>query len=104
MFESANVKFGVGQGSFMSEKNLSEAKKLITEYIETARQNANLSMVFFLITDIKDQSSTIICSGNGAKELLNYAFPDVKNNVLRGVISRKKQFIPKMLRAIEEHS
>ena len=103
IFESSNVKFGVGQGSFMSEKNLLEAKKLISGYIETARQNANLSMVFFLITDIKKESSLVICSGNGAKELLNYAFPDLDEGILKGVISRKKQFIPKMLKAIEDY-
>ena len=94
----------MGQGSFVSEKNLLAAERMLSTYIEEARNKEKLPMVFFLLTNIKEQSSVCLCSGFDSEALLTKAFgceDKGGRNILPGVISRKKQFIPKMLSALE---
>lgn len=104
-FENGDVVFGVGQGSFVSKKNLKKAKELIAPYLVQALAKERIPMVFFLFTSIRDQSSEVLCAGDGADELIRTAFGAEKKDggyLLPGVISRKKQFLPPILSAMQE--
>ncbi|MDD3164925.1 MAG: putative manganese-dependent inorganic diphosphatase [Oscillospiraceae bacterium] len=101
LFDSGNMEFGVGQGSFVSAKNLARAKEMLLSYLPVALQKQGVSMVFYLLTNVLDQSSEVLYAGDGAQELLQRAFKQ-KNLILPGVISRKKQFIPPLLNAYQD--
>ena len=62
-------------------------------------------MAFYMLTSLQDQSARILCAGSGAQELLTRAFhtePSAEGVLLPGVVSRKKQFVPQLIRALQE--
>ena len=103
-FEHEGVRFGVGQGSYMSPQNLEKAMQMAGAKIEDARRDADVDMIFFLLTDIRAESSRLVFAGENAAEAASAAFGiDASQGVLLdGVVSRKKQFIPAVLGAIDD--
>lgn len=95
------LRFGVGQGSYVSTKNREAARQMLEGRLEEIRQIERVDMIFYLLTNILDQSSEVLFAGKDAAEILSNAFHcDVdteKPLLLHGVVSRKKQFIPAML-------
>ena len=62
-------------------------------------------MMFFMMTNILEQSTDLICDGQGAEQLAAAAFhlKEAANVVrLPGVVSRKKQLIPGLMIATEQ--
>lgn len=102
---STKLRFGVGQGSYVSTKNREAAKQMLEGKLEQIRQMERVDMIFYLLTNILDQSSEILFAGKDAVETLSNAFHcDVdpeKTLMLQGVVSRKKQFIPAILGAMQ---
>lgn len=100
VFMSGRFHFGVGQGSYMSEKNRKAAEALVGPYLETAREKQGLDFVFYLFTDVRSSSSDLLMAGKDADEVITHAFGvEVADcaAVLPGVVSRKKQFVPKLI-------
>ena len=62
-------------------------------------------MVFFMLTNIIDESSEVIFAGNKALHTLNSAFglnAEGETAMLPGVVSRKKQLLPAIVEAIQQ--
>ena len=100
VFTSGRFHFGVGQGSYMSEKNRKAAEALVGPYLETAREKQGLDFVFYLFTDVRSSSSDLMMAGKDADEVIRHAFNvEAADSVamLPGVVSRKKQFVPKLI-------
>ena len=60
-------------------------------------------MIFFMLTNILSESTEVLFVGDGAKELLEDAFNiiiDSDTVMLKGVVSRKKQFIPPIFESL----
>ena len=103
-FNNGAYAFGVGQGSFVSEGNRLQAEAMIRGYLGKALEKAGVAMVFYLLTDIKQQQSTVLCAGHDSAWILRRAFdvePEDGAFLLPGVISRKKQFLPPLLAAMQ---
>lgn len=66
-------------------------------------------MMFFMLTNILDESTMLICEGIGAKKMILGAFhieddgKDGQSSVVKlpGVVSRKKQLIPAIGMALQ---
>ena len=105
-FTAEKVTFGVSQISAMSALDLEEVKRRMQEYLDTMLLERKLDMVFIMLTNIVQEQSEILCAGEGAARILSQAFTnaEIENNetLLKGVISRKKQFIPELIRALQE--
>ncbi len=104
VFTAGSCHFGVGQGSYMSERNRRAAEELVGPYLETARNKEGLDYVFYLFTDVPGSSSDLLMTGKGAEQVVSHAFDvEVENGmaVLPGVLSRKKQFIPALIDALK---
>ncbi len=106
LFTHGDVRFGVGQGSFMSKQNIEKAVNLLEPFMSKAMANDNADMVFFMLTDVIDQSSRILYAGEDAEEIIRQAFRVDAGETggivnLPGVVSRKKQIIPAILSALE---
>ena len=75
------------------------------EYLEKAKQEQGVQMIFFMLTNILNQSTEVIYKGKNAKEAIEAAFSVTAENgsaMISNVVSRKKQFIPPMLLALGE--
>ena len=105
-FTAEKVTFGVSQISAMSALDLEEVKRRMQEYLDTMLLERKLDMVFIMLTNIVQEQSEILCAGEGAARILSQAFTNaaIEDNetLLKGVISRKKQFIPELIRALQE--
>lgn len=96
--------FGVGQINSMSGDELEDVKKMVADYLPTALQNNKLDMIYFMLTDILEESSEILCCGPGAKDAIidAYGLPeDADRMVLKKVVSRKKQVVPALVAAMQ---
>ncbi len=105
-FTAEKITFGVSQISAMSALDLEEVKRRVQEYLDTMLVERKLDMVFIMLTNIVQEHSEILCAGEGAGKILAQAFPNAQagehETLLRGVVSRKKQFIPELIRALQE--
>lgn len=103
-FTAGDNTFGVGQINSMNSGELDKIKDKLNPYIKKAYSELGLDMLFFLLTDIMKASSEIMCIGDGARELIDEAFGVDKNKediVIGGLVSRKKQFIPPIVTALQ---
>ncbi len=104
VFSRGNVKFGVGQGSYMTEKSRKAAEALVGPYLPEAARQEELPLVFYLFTDVKSSSSEILWHGEGAEDIVARAFDaEPQDGVanLPGVVSRKKQVIPALMATLQ---
>ncbi len=99
------VDFGVGQISAMSQEELDQVREKLLPYLNQAMTERKIEMVFIMLTNILEETTYMICAGEGAKELIEKAY-HVKEEQgyyqLRGVVSRKKQLIPMFMSALQE--
>ena len=104
-FTVGDVTFGVGQINSMSRDELQEIKSKLLPYMEKARQAQQVDMVFFMLTNIIQESTELLCCGNGAREQVLEAFDlsdDIEEIMLKGVVSRKKQLIPAFVISLQQ--
>ena len=104
IFNSKHIRFGIGQGSYMSEKNRKASEALIAPYLETALQKQDLDFIFYMFTDVRNSTTELLMSGRGAELLVEKAFHTKVENgmaVLPGVVSRKKQMVPVLINTIK---
>ena len=96
-FAAGDVKFGVGQVNCMSGEEIEELKAVMVPYLEQVVKKQKLDMVFFMLTNVMEVGTELLCCGKNAKELALQAFklPENTENIyLQDVVSRKKQLIP----------
>ena len=104
VFSRGNVRFGVGQSSYMTQRNRLAAEALLRPYLEEARLKENLPLVFYMITDLKEEATDLLFAGEDCDEIVAEAFnctPQDGKVHLPGVMSRKKQLIPPLMAALQ---
>lgn len=97
--------FGVGQITAMTGRELTAIKEKLTPYMQKAMAAHEVSMLFFMLTDILQASTELLYYGSGARELALEAFhlpKDTETIILKNTVSRKKQIIPAMMMALQE--
>ena len=100
-----DVSFGVGQIKSMTQKDLEDVRERMIPYMEKALTAHSIPMLFFMLTDILQGTTELLCAGNGAKELALEAFhlkDDTDQIILENTVSRKKQLIPALMQAIQQ--
>lgn len=102
-FTAGNVHFGVGQIMVMTEDEQRNLRNRMLPYIK--KNTAGLHMVFFMITNVLEESTLLLFNGGRAKEIIGDSFSDdVKDYeiFLPGVVSRKKQMVPQLMAALQQ--
>lgn len=108
-FKKFNVEestFGVGQITSMDGDELKSIKDQILPQLESECQKHGIPRVYFMLTNIIEESTELLFYGDGSRELVNQAFHpqqiDNSSASLPGVVSRKKQLIPGFMLALQE--
>ena len=104
IFEVDGSKIGVAQVNTVNEAELLERKEKLLEEINNIINKEGLKFFIFAITNILSNHSTGIVAGDG-NAVIEKAFNEkIDNNLiaLKGVVSRKKQIIPPLTKAIQE--
>lgn len=103
-FNMAGHSFGVGQISSMDGDELELIKEKIQPVLQKELDKTDISMAFFLLTNIKTSSSEILFAGDRAPDVVSNAYPNLeqKDNAVNvpGLLSRKKQLIPAFMAAM----
>ena len=96
---------GVGQISSMNEEELAELQEKLKPYMEQAINAQGVDMIFLMLTNILEESTVLLCSGdNNMDMLLEYAFGvSARDGIahLPGVVSRKKQLVPALMNGLQ---
>ena len=99
-----NVSFGVGQISSMDSEELKEIKEKLMPFMVSECGRHGVTRVFFMLTNIIEESTELLYYGEGSEEMARIAFHmEPKDGVfdLKGVVSRKKQLIPALMEAAQ---
>ena len=104
-FTVDDLTIGIGQINSMSAEELVEIREKIMPELGEVAADDGLDMMFFMLTNIIEESSEIVFAGNKALHTLNHAFglnAEGDNVILPGVVSRKKQLLPAIVEAIQQ--
>ncbi|MBQ9199738.1 MAG: putative manganese-dependent inorganic diphosphatase [Lachnospiraceae bacterium] len=104
-FDVEDITFGVGQISSMNKRELKRLAKDMDEYLKDKYTAAKCDMIFFVMTNILDEGSTVLCYGEDSVRLLQDAFELEMNGnscYLEGVVSRKKQIVPRLVEMLQQ--
>ena len=112
-YENNGVKVGIGQCETTSLKNINEYIYPYLDELENVRERSGLDWALLMITDVLTENSillsTIFKSGEKLpyEKLTEYNDPEVPGSKgcrafdMPGVMSRKKQLLPAVLRTLE---
>lgn len=107
-FSAGDITFGVGQINFMGAGDeIETVKKKLLPYLEKTFEEHSMDMIFFMLTDIMEESTELLYCGANAKETATEAFHlqgEEDKIYLPGVVSRKKQLIPALMWALQADS
>lgn len=104
-FHVEDVTFGVGQISSMNRQELADLQNQIHSYLKDSYLTTKCDMIFFVMTNILDEASTMLCYGEQADQLVQEAFQrELSGNTcyLPGVVSRKKQIVPLLVGTLQQ--
>lgn len=118
-FTAGKISFGVGQVTSLNAQELEELSSRMAPYLKKALDTHDVDMMFFMLTNILSESTTLLCVGQGAETLVHSAFHDEDEPSgqpgksgkadqaegvveLPGVVSRKKQLVPAIVLALQE--
>lgn len=104
-FVTSDIPYGVGQITSMNREELLSVQERLLAYMASAMEETGVPMIFFMLTDILKESTRLLFVGNDAKMLVENSFrQEAEENYidLAGVVSRKKQLIPKLTAALQQ--
>lgn len=99
-----DVIFGVGQISSMDAEELESIKERLLPFIKTECGRHEIPIIYFMLTNIIEESTELLYYGENSEELATMAFhknPENGAYHLKGVVSRKKQLIPNLMEAAQ---
>ena len=103
IFEIDGAKIGVAQVNTVNEAEVLERKEKLLAEIDNIIAKEGLKFFMLAITNILTNDSAVLISGDG-NDVVEKAFGEkVDSNLvtLKGVVSRKKQIIPPLTKAIQ---
>ncbi|MDF2533222.1 MAG: inorganic diphosphatase [Clostridia bacterium] len=103
-FKVGNLSLGVGQINSMDRSELDEIKDRMLIYMRKVNKEKKLDLVLFMLTDIAHESTELLFVGSHT-ELVARAFDGITHESsieLPGVVSRKKQVIPPLVKSYDK--
>ena len=103
-FSVDGINFGIGQINSMNQEELDIIRDRLYNYIIKNAKKDGMGRVYFMLTNILEESTELIYAGNQAEQLIEEAFGIKSENnrfILKGIVSRKKQLLPPIMGAIQ---
>ena len=94
---------GIGQAEVATLENFGEAKNPLLAALNEAQHRQRLDWAMLLITDVVEEYSLLLVTESPGREAaLIYRRLEPNLYALPGILSRKKQLLPEILRVLEE--
>ena len=95
----------IGQISSMDDEELMNLQKRLLPFAQKVLEDDKMDMIFVMLTDILQEATTLLCVGEEARELAERAFGVTGEGdmvYLPGVVSRKKQLVPRLISTLQQ--
>jgi manganese-dependent inorganic pyrophosphatase len=105
VFHVGEKALGISQINFMDREGLEQRLPALADALAGVMEKKGVDMVFSLLTNIPAGESDVIFAGEGAADLIEAAFQKPAGGgrvTLKGVVSRKKQFVPELLQILQD--
>jgi len=103
-YNEYGCRFGVGQVEVITLENVEEVEERLFEALERIRLKRGLSWVMLLITNVIKETSILLTTPyHDIENAMIYKRESEGKFLLPGILSRKKQLLPEILRVLEEH-
>jgi manganese-dependent inorganic pyrophosphatase len=103
VYETKDIRFGIGQVEVQTMTGLNEVLERLNSSLMKIKESRALDSSMLLITDVMSEDSVLLIRGlEGIERALPYDKISEGVFSLPGVLSRKKQLLPEVLRALEE--
>jgi manganese-dependent inorganic pyrophosphatase len=101
-YSAGERSFGVGQVEVVSFHEFQAMKTEVAAALATLKEERGLDTVGLLVTDIVQETSLLLALGGPELPFL-IGYPQVEENLyaLKGVLSRKKQLVPHLLKVLK---
>ena len=101
-YHEKNVRFAIGQVEVTTLEEVRDIRESYLEALERVRLENALDWCMLLITDVINESSVLLTTP--FEKLKDLVYDKITTGVysLTGVLSRKKQLLPEILRVLEE--
>ncbi|KAA0258604.1 putative manganese-dependent inorganic diphosphatase [Deferribacter autotrophicus] len=104
VYNEFGVKFGIGQVEVVTLEDYKEVYRDLLNELEKTKNDKRLDWAMLLVTDIVSENSYLLSTGFEPVEKLMIYRKIIDNTFyLPKVLSRKKQLLPELLRALEEY-
>ena len=104
-FQVDSLGIGVSQISSINQRELDHVADLMQEYVTQLLPSMPVQLVYIMLTNIHEQSSSLLAFGTNAVRYAEEAFHTTADGnicVLPGVVSRKKQVVPELVNRLQE--
>ena len=98
-FSRGDVKFGVGQSTYMTDKSRAAAEALVQPFLPEASRREGLPLIFYMFTDMKTQSTDLMFYGHNAEDIIRDAFSEGEKKLVV-LISRSSYSAEDMAAAV----
>ncbi len=99
------INIGISQAEVMTLEDVEEMKESFLDALEQLRRENHLDWTMILITNVMKEYSYLLCTSfpEGEESLI---YKKLQDNLydLPGILSRKKQLLPEVLRVVDEIS
>lgn len=99
-FNIDDVKIGLAQTSCKSKKEFDEIKNDLQNYLDDCCKTGGYELLVIMLTNLNGKGSYLLSAGNRAN-VIKDAF-NIKDNFVKGLLSRKKQLLPQVIKIIGE--
>jgi len=104
-FQVNGHEFFVSQVNSMNTIELGEVKEKLIPYLNEKFSSLGVEMCFVMLTNIVKEDTELLCFGEKSLEVAHAAFQlpnDMREIVLKGMVSRKKQLIPSIVTVLQQ--
>jgi manganese-dependent inorganic pyrophosphatase len=100
-FNAAETRFGVGQVEVVGFDEFYELKENLREALKRIKEQDRLALAGLMVTDIYTETSLFLVEGkNELAHVMGYTQLEPHLYELKGVMSRKKQMVPHLLKVL----
>ncbi|MBJ6799534.1 putative manganese-dependent inorganic diphosphatase [Geomonas propionica] len=101
LFSQGELNFGVGQVEVFGFAEFNEMKAELRQALAARREKEGLELAGLMVTDISSESTMFMMEGGQAfTRFMGYPQPEPHIFEMKGVMSRKKQLVPHMIKVL----
>ncbi|QWV94050.1 putative manganese-dependent inorganic diphosphatase [Geomonas oryzisoli] len=101
LFSQGELTFGVGQVEVFGFGEFNEMKAELRQALAARREKEGLELAGLMVTDISTESTMFLMEGGQAfTRFMGYPQPEPHVFEMKGVMSRKKQLVPHMIKVL----